>query len=328
MSLIKKAPRLKTLAESLSRSQIPRELIFLVRAQRMLQVENQILGSPSNRVNITAKARLPLLVCPGPHSQETDPRPISCAHSGLLEDTLSPNHRPVTQFSRSAFDPGSRSSARFLPSASPSSPSTPASRLSVSALGSSRFSASRTLGSRRSCSASSTSLRELSWASIFRRRRRLRGRGHHLIETRDTQLLSSILTVELALCCPVGQSAARRASKRAMSGRVWGSEEGDEGIARPWDAMEDERQLTSSNSCSRDSMAADMLSSIEREREREEVAGRRQGPAGACALAVDPRAPQRRVRTGNSQISVLVNASGRAVSSHQPPHIGPEAEAN
>lgn len=34
---------------------IPRELIFLVRAQRMLQVENQILGSPSNRVHITAK---------------------------------------------------------------------------------------------------------------------------------------------------------------------------------------------------------------------------------------------------------------------------------
>jgi len=38
-------------------NQIPRELIFLVRAQRMLQVENQILGSPSNRVNITAKVR-------------------------------------------------------------------------------------------------------------------------------------------------------------------------------------------------------------------------------------------------------------------------------
>lgn len=102
-----------TLADSLSRSQIPRELIFLVRAQRMLQVENQILGSPSNRVNITAKVRLPLLLCPGPHSLETDPRLISSAHSGLLEDTLSPNHRPVAQSSPSAFALGSRSNARF-----------------------------------------------------------------------------------------------------------------------------------------------------------------------------------------------------------------------
>lgn len=36
---------------------IPRELIFLVRAQRMLQSANQVLGSPSNRVNITASVR-------------------------------------------------------------------------------------------------------------------------------------------------------------------------------------------------------------------------------------------------------------------------------
>ncbi|KAL7409302.1 ABC1 family-domain-containing protein [Mrakia frigida] len=34
---------------------IPRELIFLVRSQRMLQGANQSLGSPSNRVNITAR---------------------------------------------------------------------------------------------------------------------------------------------------------------------------------------------------------------------------------------------------------------------------------
>lgn len=176
----------------------------------MLQVENQILGSPSNRVNITAKVRLPLLLCPGPHSLETDPRLISSAHSGLLEDTLSPNHRPVAQSSPSAFALGSRSNARFLPSASPSSPSTPAFRLSASAPGSSRSSASRMLGSRRSCSASSTSLRGLSWASICRRRRRSRGRDHHLIETRDTQLLSSIMTVVLVACCRVGRSVSRR----------------------------------------------------------------------------------------------------------------------
>ncbi|KAG8697823.1 methionine-synthesizing 5- methyltetrahydropteroyltriglutamate--homocysteine methyltransferase, partial [Ceratobasidium sp. 395] len=34
---------------------IPRELIFVGRAQRMLQANNQSLGSPSNRLNITAK---------------------------------------------------------------------------------------------------------------------------------------------------------------------------------------------------------------------------------------------------------------------------------
>ncbi|CDZ98187.1 Predicted unusual protein kinase [Phaffia rhodozyma] len=45
--------RLKALLEN--EQLIPRELIFLVRAQRMLQAANQGLGSPSNRVNITAK---------------------------------------------------------------------------------------------------------------------------------------------------------------------------------------------------------------------------------------------------------------------------------
>ncbi|KZV97486.1 ABC1-domain-containing protein [Exidia glandulosa HHB12029] len=34
---------------------IPRELIFIGRVQRMLQGNNQVLGSPSNRVNLTAK---------------------------------------------------------------------------------------------------------------------------------------------------------------------------------------------------------------------------------------------------------------------------------
>lgn len=35
---------------------IPRELIFLVRSQRMLQAANQSLGSPSNRVALTARS--------------------------------------------------------------------------------------------------------------------------------------------------------------------------------------------------------------------------------------------------------------------------------
>ncbi|WVO18224.1 hypothetical protein L204_105931 [Cryptococcus depauperatus] len=34
---------------------IPRELIFLARCQRMMQANNQVLGSPSSRVNLTAK---------------------------------------------------------------------------------------------------------------------------------------------------------------------------------------------------------------------------------------------------------------------------------
>lgn len=36
-----------------------KELIFLTRCQRMMQANNQLLGSPSARVNLTAKVRDP-----------------------------------------------------------------------------------------------------------------------------------------------------------------------------------------------------------------------------------------------------------------------------
>ncbi|OXB36500.1 aarF domain-containing kinase [Cryptococcus neoformans] len=45
--------RLKTMLEN--EQLIPRELIFLSRCQRMMQANNQILGSPSSRINLTAK---------------------------------------------------------------------------------------------------------------------------------------------------------------------------------------------------------------------------------------------------------------------------------
>ncbi|ORY29120.1 putative mitochondrion protein [Naematelia encephala] len=45
--------RLKTILEN--EQLIPRELIFLARCQRMMQANNQMLGSPSSRVNLTAK---------------------------------------------------------------------------------------------------------------------------------------------------------------------------------------------------------------------------------------------------------------------------------
>ncbi|KAL7421425.1 hypothetical protein Q5752_004311 [Cryptotrichosporon argae] len=45
--------RLKTMLEN--EQLIPRELIFLSRCQRMMQANNQLLGSPSSRVNLTAK---------------------------------------------------------------------------------------------------------------------------------------------------------------------------------------------------------------------------------------------------------------------------------
>ncbi|WVQ81633.1 hypothetical protein IAT38_003757 [Cryptococcus sp. DSM 104549] len=45
--------RLKTMLEN--EKLIPRELIFLTRCQRMMQANNQVLGSPSSRVNLTAK---------------------------------------------------------------------------------------------------------------------------------------------------------------------------------------------------------------------------------------------------------------------------------
>ncbi|WVQ76577.1 hypothetical protein IAR50_006249 [Cryptococcus sp. DSM 104548] len=45
--------RLKTMLEN--EQLIPRELIFLTRCQRMMQAANQLLGSPSSRINITAK---------------------------------------------------------------------------------------------------------------------------------------------------------------------------------------------------------------------------------------------------------------------------------
>ena len=34
------------------------ELIFIARCQRMMQANNQLLGSPSNRINLTAKVCL------------------------------------------------------------------------------------------------------------------------------------------------------------------------------------------------------------------------------------------------------------------------------
>lgn len=42
--------RLKAMLEN--EQQIPRELIFLMRTMRMMQANNQALGSPSNRINI------------------------------------------------------------------------------------------------------------------------------------------------------------------------------------------------------------------------------------------------------------------------------------
>ncbi|EIW66956.1 hypothetical protein TREMEDRAFT_34176 [Tremella mesenterica DSM 1558] len=45
--------RFKTMLEN--EALIPREIIFLTRCQRMMQANNQILGSPSARVNLTAK---------------------------------------------------------------------------------------------------------------------------------------------------------------------------------------------------------------------------------------------------------------------------------
>ncbi|WVF67199.1 hypothetical protein IAT40_001947 [Kwoniella sp. CBS 6097] len=45
--------RMKTMLEN--EQLIPRELIFLTRCQRMMQANNQLLGSPSSRVNLTAK---------------------------------------------------------------------------------------------------------------------------------------------------------------------------------------------------------------------------------------------------------------------------------
>lgn len=45
--------QLKALLES--EQLIPRELIFITRCQRMMQANNQMLGSPSARINITAK---------------------------------------------------------------------------------------------------------------------------------------------------------------------------------------------------------------------------------------------------------------------------------
>ncbi|ORX38948.1 mitochondrion protein [Kockovaella imperatae] len=45
--------RFKTMLEN--EQLIPRELIFIARCQRMMQANNQLLGSPSNRINLTAK---------------------------------------------------------------------------------------------------------------------------------------------------------------------------------------------------------------------------------------------------------------------------------
>lgn len=45
--------RFKTMLEN--EAMIPREIIFLTRCQRMMQANNQVLGSPSARVNVTAK---------------------------------------------------------------------------------------------------------------------------------------------------------------------------------------------------------------------------------------------------------------------------------
>lgn len=45
--------RLKTMLEN--EQLIPRELIFLSRCQRMMQANNQMLGSPASRVNLTAE---------------------------------------------------------------------------------------------------------------------------------------------------------------------------------------------------------------------------------------------------------------------------------
>lgn len=37
---------------------VPRELIFITRGHRMFQANNQVIGSPSPRINITAKVRI------------------------------------------------------------------------------------------------------------------------------------------------------------------------------------------------------------------------------------------------------------------------------
>ncbi|KAK1921885.1 putative mitochondrion protein [Papiliotrema laurentii] len=62
--------RFKTMLEN--EQLIPRELIFLSRCQRMMQANNQVLGSPSSRVNLTAK-----WASIGYNNSITDPRTLS-----------------------------------------------------------------------------------------------------------------------------------------------------------------------------------------------------------------------------------------------------------